>query len=150
MNSASQPDTPEWSKFAPLRSRLRSNSELPQTENLAAADPSSQTVSPLVAVTPVTVAIPIEAPVLDDGMNPLVAFSAPAHPAEQFVCHNRKCQDRRERHGKAPRPLYSAHWRSMKIGKRHTLVLDLTIRCPDCNFEHRATLFPPEWMDAKK
>ena len=145
MNSASQPDTPsEWSKFAPLPPRLRSNSALPLTENLAAADPSSETASTLSTTVPDN----LTAPVLDlPGETLLPEPAAPPHPADQFVCQNRKCQDKRERHGKSPRPLFSAQWRAMKIGKRRTLVVELAVRCPECDFEHRATLVPPEWLN---
>lgn len=159
MNSASQPDTPsEWSKFAPLPPRLRSNSESPLTENLAADDSSFQTAlsSSQTAVPnspdPSNNQIALTLPPLD-ASTPLhsvleaLESAAHVHPTDKFVCQNRKCQDKRERHGKPPRPLFSAQWRAMKIGKRQTLVLDLAVRCPDCEVEHHATLVPPEWLE---
>jgi len=169
MNPASQTDTPsEWSKFAPLPLRPRGNSPVPEPENLAAVEtsyestpptsgPVSEDPSPISdspsasgSATPVSnslIASTIDAP--SDGTECHAASMVIAHPIDRFLCQNRKCQERRERRGQSPRSLFSAHWRAMKIGKRHTLVVDLAFTCPDCEHEQHATLVPPEWLDAR-
>lgn len=149
MNPASQPDSPsEWSKFAPLPPRLRSHSPLSQTENLADDTPSSETAS----TEPTNALEHIKAPVseIENSTTARGKIDSTALTTDQFVCQNRKCQERRERRALAPRPLFDAHWRALKIGKRQSLVLDLAVRCPDCEIEHVYTLVPPEWLDAER
>lgn len=171
MNPASPPDTPsEWSKFSPLPSRLRNSVALPESETVAAADPSSASITLDASILSDTRVVP-DARVPLDANSVLIqidtvnstATEPPAAPmpasvvsgdfgeraaesfSDHFVCQNRKCQERRERRQQAPRHLFTAHWRPMKIGKRQVPVLDLTIACPDCGYEHHDTLVPPEW-----
>lgn len=149
MNPASQPDSPsEWSKFAPLPPRLSSHSPLSETENLADDTPSSESAS----TEPAAALEPIETPVseVENSTSARVAFDAVTMTADQFVCQNRKCKERRARRALAPRPLFDAHWRALRVGKRQSLVLDLAVRCPDCEIEHVYTLVPPEWLDAER
>src|SRR4051812_32613268 len=139
MNSASQPDTPsEWSKFAPLRPRQRSLSELEITQDPSAASSSSESVTPD-ALQEVGSASP--APALPAEQAPEVLLLTPkTFPTDRFDCQNRKCREKREQRALSPRHLLSAHWRAMRIGKRASLVLDLSVQCPDCNLEHHYTL----------
>ena len=140
MNSASQPDsTYEWSKFAPLPPRLRRDALSPTTEPRLdtppdSADAESSSKAPNDST--------IEIQTLPAANPPRGEMVAP--PAEEFTCQNRKCLARREKHGHLARPLYSAQWREMKIGKHHRFVLDLKMTCPDCGFEHVHTLIPPD------
>lgn len=140
MNSASQPDsTSEWSKFAPLPSRLRRDALSSTTEPRVDTPPeSADAESPSKAPNDST----IEIQTLPTAISPRGEFTAP--PAEEFTCQNRKCLARRAKHGQAARPLYSAQWREMKIGKHHRFVLDLKMTCPDCGFAHVHTLIPPD------
>ncbi len=140
MNSASQPDsTSEWSKFAPLPSRLRRDALSSTTEpHLDTPPDSADASSPSKAPNDST----IEIQTAPAAILPRGEFVAP--PAEEFTCQNRKCLAHREKHGRSPRPLYSAQWREMKIGKQHRFVLDLKITCPDCGFAHVHTLIPPD------
>lgn len=149
MNSASQPDTPsEWSKFAPLRPRQTGSSRLESSDELAVASPSSESVTPDAEIESGET---VSSSAMPSGTATEVSLlTATTYPPEQFTCGNRRCVDKRARHRLPPRPLLSAHWRAMKIGKRETLVLDLTVPCPDCNLEHLYTLVPPEWLDAQK
>lgn len=176
MNTASQPDTPsEWSKFSPLPPRLRSHVALENSETTAAADPSSTGALPSARVPAGVVASLQDAESPNDSRSPNSStspngstnpianantadtsadFDAPVFlanavegVADSLDCHNRKCEERRERRSLPPRRLFTANWRPMKIGKRRALVLELTVRCPECGFEHHATLVPPEWKD---
>ena len=147
MNSASQPDSPsEWSKFAPLPPRPPSRSPRSETENSADDTPCLETASP----DPVIAPDPIEPPLAEsenlDGARGLI--DSTTLTSDQFVCQNRKCKERRERRALSPRPLFVARWRALKIGKRQSLVLDLAVRCPDCEYEHVYTLVPPEWLES--
>lgn len=161
MNPASPPDTPsEWSKFAPLPPRLRNHAASFDVENMAAAS-SSTSVSPDASFLPddgvaknaPSVSNPTNTPnpSITDGESESVQRGLVFAPLpDQFLCQKRKCQERRERRNLAPRHLFSAHWRPMKIGKRQMLVLDLTICCPDCGYEHHDTRVPPEWEEVYK
>ncbi len=149
MDSASQPDSPsEWSKFAPLPQRLHSSSPLSETENLTADTPCAETAP--TETTPAQDPIKSSLFEITDTPGARGVIDSSALPADQFVCQNRKCKERRERRALAPRPLFAAHWRALRIGKRQALVLDLMVRCPDCELEHVYTLVPPAWLEVER
>lgn len=154
MNPASQPDTPsEWSKFSPLPPRLRSQTALPESANSAAATPSSTSVLPDTPTFSTTTDTPnsnLTADANESAPSDNALEQSPKDFPDHFLCQSRKCQERRERRHLAPQHLFRAHWRPMKIGKRYTQVLDLTISCPDCGYEHHDTLVPPEWEEVSK
>src|SRR5262245_32824834 len=149
MNSASQPDSSsEWSKFTPLSPRPRSDALAPSPEHSVGTYPDSVSPDSKSTILGDSVSPDPDSAIPGDSAEPLSYSEEFTHLPDEFACQNRKCAERRAKRDLGLRPLFSATWRQMKIGKTHRLVLDIAIRCPDCDFQHQHTLIPPELVAA--